>query len=148
MAAGRPTDYRAEYAEQSYKLCLLGATDKELAGFFEVAESTLGLWKLKHAAFSEAIKKGKAKADSTVAESLFKRANGYSHDAVKIVADSKAQTSMAVPYTEHYPPDTVACIFWLKNRQKEKWRDRTEHTGPDGTPIQVEIKNYALPVAK
>jgi hypothetical protein len=22
---------------------------------------------------------------------------------------------------EHHPPDTTACIFWLKNRQPEKW---------------------------
>ena len=36
-----------------------------------------------------------------------------------------------VPYTEHYPPDTTACIFWLKNRQKAAWRDRqeVEHSG-------------------
>jgi 2-keto-4-pentenoate hydratase/2-oxohepta-3-ene-1,7-dioic acid hydratase in catechol pathway len=24
---------------------------------------------------------------------------------------------------EHYPPDTTAAIFWLKNRRKEDWRD-------------------------
>lgn len=24
------------------------------------------------------------------------------------------------------PPDTTSCIFWLKNRQKDKWRDKTE----------------------
>ena len=28
---GRPTKYKEEYAEQAYKLCLLGATDKELS---------------------------------------------------------------------------------------------------------------------
>lgn len=35
MAIGRPTKYRPEFAEQARKLCLLGATDKELADFFE-----------------------------------------------------------------------------------------------------------------
>jgi CelD/BcsL family acetyltransferase involved in cellulose biosynthesis len=29
--------------------------------------------------------------------------------------------------TEHHvPPSEVACIFWLKNRQRENWRDRQE----------------------
>lgn len=134
---GRPTKYEEAYVEQGYKLCLLGATDKELADFFEVSEATLNNWKLEHPKFLESIKSGKDDADSTVAQSLFKRANGYSHEAVKIVADSKTQTSIAVPFTEHYPPDTVACIFWLKNRQKGKWRDKQDHevTGKDGMPI-------------
>ena len=28
-----------------------------------------------------------------------------------------------VPYVEHVPPDVTACIFWLKNRDPEHWRD-------------------------
>jgi hypothetical protein len=28
--------------------------------------------------------------------------------------------------TKHYPPDTTACIFWLKNRKPREWRNRTE----------------------
>ena len=39
---------------------------------------------------------------------------------------------------EHVPPDTTACIFWLKNRRKDEWRDRQEHTGADGTPLVPE----------
>ncbi|MCO6427131.1 hypothetical protein [Nitrosomonas communis] len=31
---GRPTLYREVYAEQAYRLCLLGATDEELADFY------------------------------------------------------------------------------------------------------------------
>jgi hypothetical protein len=31
-----------------------------------------------------------------------------------------------VPYVEHVPPDTVACIFWLKNRRSDLWRDKRE----------------------
>ena len=59
MPGGRPTDYRAEYAEQAEKLCLLGATDIQLADFFDVAESTIHLWKHTHPEFSESIKDGK-----------------------------------------------------------------------------------------
>jgi hypothetical protein len=44
-----------------------------------------------------------------------------------------------VPYVERYPPDTTAAIFWLKNRQREKWRDRitSEMTGPNDGPVET-----------
>jgi hypothetical protein len=27
----------------------------------------------------------------------------------------------------HLPPDTTACIFWLKNQRKDLWRDRFDY---------------------
>lgn len=33
------------------------------------------------------------------------------------------------------PPDTTACIFYLKNRDKEHWSDVQKFANPDGTPI-------------
>jgi len=141
-SVGRPTDYKAEYAEKSRKLCLLGATDKELAEFFEVCEDTINEWKRVHPEFSLSIKEGKQEADSNVADRLYKRAMGYTHDAVKIFANPTTGAEQIVPFTEHYAPDTAACIFWLKNRQKDKWRDKQdhEHSGPNGGPQQHEHK--------
>lgn len=43
-AGGRPSKYREEYADQARKLCLLGATDADLASFFEVNEDTVNEW--------------------------------------------------------------------------------------------------------
>lgn len=123
-SSGRPTKYKPEYDDLAYKYCLLGATDAELATFFEVNEDTIHEWKKVHRSFSESLKKGKAMADAEVADKLFKRATGYSHPAVKIFNDEGFP--LEVPYTEHYPPDTAAAIFWLKNRQRGKWRDKTE----------------------
>jgi len=124
MPAGRPTKYQDDYAVQAYKLCLLGAIDTELADFFEVSESTINKWKLEHEIFSESIKEGKEEADFKVAESLFHRACGYSHPEDKIFNNGGEE--MVVRTTKQYPPDTTAGIFWLKNRQKDKWRDKTE----------------------
>jgi hypothetical protein len=44
---------------------------------------------------------------------------------------------MRAEYTEHYPPDTAAGIFWLTNRQKHLWKQRqsNELTGVDGQPL-------------
>jgi len=124
MPAGRPTKYEEAYAEQAFKLCLLGSTDVQLADFFEVTESTINKWKIDYPEFSESLKKGKNEADAKVAESLYNRALGYSHPEDKIFNANGEE--MIVPTTKHYPPDTSAGIFWLKNRQKDKWRDKQE----------------------
>lgn len=126
MAAGRPTKYKPEYAAQAEKLCRLGATDAQLADFFQVAISTVSLWKVEHPAFSEAVKLPKEEADAKVEQSLYKRAMGYEHDEVDIrVIDGKV---VETPIRKFYPPDTAAMIFWLKNRKKVEWRDRIEQS--------------------
>jgi iron-sulfur cluster repair protein YtfE (RIC family) len=128
---GRPTKYREEYAEQSYKLCLLGAIDAELANFFEVNEDTIATWKKRHKKFSEAVKSGKEKADAEVALSLFKRATGYRYEEAtsEMQYDREKEANKLVVtkvVTKEVSPDTGACMAWLKNRQKTKWRDRQD----------------------
>lgn len=128
--AGRPTDYKPEYNEQARKLCLLGATDKDLADFFEVEETTVNNWKLKYPEFIESIRKGKELADANVADRLYERAIGFEHDSeeIKVVSDGAGNGSSIerVAIRKIYPPDTAAAIFWLKNRQRAKWRDKVE----------------------
>lgn len=121
---GRPPKYKEEFAEQAYNYSLLGAIDEEMADFFGVALSTFNKWKKDHPQFSESIQRGKVVADAEVANKLFNRAKGYSHPEEKIFNNNgeilRAET------TKHYPPDTAAAFIWLKNRQKDKWRDRQE----------------------
>ena len=122
---GRPSEYKPEYAEQARKLCLLGATDAELADFFNVTETTINNWKNDFPEFFESIKKGKLLADANVADRLYQRAMGYEAPDVDIrVVDGQI---IETPLTKYYPPDTPAAIFWLKNRQKAKWRDKLEN---------------------
>ena len=122
---GRKSEYREEYAEQALKLCLLGATDKEIAEFFSVSEQTLNSWKKKFPQFLESLKKGKAVADANVASRLYSRAIGYDARATKFATNEGKITDKG-EYIEHSPPDTTAAIFWLKNRQPGKWRDKKE----------------------
>lgn len=140
MAGGRPSLYKEAYAEQAYKLCLLGATDAELANFFETSEQTINSWKKKYPDFLESLKKGKALADAEIASKLFHRAKGYSHPATKIL--QYEGQPIEVEYTEHYPPDTTAAIFWLKNRRPDLWRDKqtVEHSGVDITSVTIKRK--------
>lgn len=135
---GRASAYKAEYADWAEKLAKLGATDAELADAFEVSEQTINNWKKAHIEFSLALKKGKTLADAEVASKLFHRATGYSHDDldIRVVNGEIIQT----PIIKHYPPDTTAAIFWLKNRQRNKWRDKPEgEDQEEAVPARVEV---------
>ena len=111
---GRPTDYKPEYDDQVYKLCLLGYTDAQLGVFFDVTEQTINNWKNAHPSFFESIKSGKDIADGEVVDSLRRKAMSG---------------------------DPTACIFWLKNRQPKNWRDKQEieHSGEMSVNIGKEF---------
>lgn len=132
--AGRPSKFRSEFIAQAEKLCKLGATDIELADFFEVDVRTLYRWKGENEEFCQALKTGKQVADERVERSLFARANGYEHDEVDIrVVD---HVIVQTPIRKYYPPDTTACIFWLKNRKPAEWRDKVEQELSGAVQIQ------------
>ncbi len=133
----RPSSYDPEFAKQAEKLCTLGATDAELADFFEISVSTIYRWANAYKEFCDALKAGKEACDERVVRSLYNRAVGYTFDSEKIVVVDKKVERVAIK--EHVAPDTTAQIFWLKNRRRDEWRDRQDHTmaGPNGGPIEV-----------
>lgn len=121
---GRPPEYQPSFAVVARRLCsILGATDSELAEFFGVSVGSITHWKLDHSEFLSATTITKAQADDLVEKRLYLRATGYEHKSVKIFLPPGAAEPVYAPYTEHYPPDTAAMMFWLKNRRPEAWRD-------------------------
>lgn len=124
ITLGRPTDYRPEYNNQAYKLCLLGHIDREMAEFFGVSEATFNIWKKKHSSFMESLRMGKEVADCDVAESLYHKARGFSHPEEKIFCSDGEVITYET--RKQYPPDTGACMAWLKNRQPRLWREKQE----------------------
>jgi hypothetical protein len=121
---GRKSLYREEFADQAFKLCLLGATDQELADFFEVVTATIYTWKHEHPAFLEATIAGKVKADAEVAHSLYRSATGHEVTAEKVVKNG--DSFEAVRYKQFVPADPNAAYKWLCNRRRTDWRDRHE----------------------
>lgn len=122
---GRRSTFNPDFIKIAKRLALLGLTDVEMAQVLEVSERTFNTWKKKHVEFSTALKKAKEIADARVAQSLFERATGYSHPHQEIMLHQKTGDPVVVDTVKHYPPDTTAAIFWLKNRQPDKWRDKT-----------------------
>lgn len=128
---GRKSAYKEEYVQLAENYSLLGATDKEMADFFGVTERTLNQWKKDYPEFLQSLKKGKNIADANVASKLYNRAIGYDYEEKHFETkpskkDVPPELVEAKRIKKHVPADTTAAIFWLKNRQPEKWRDRKE----------------------
>jgi hypothetical protein len=119
MKEGRPTKLTPEIIKQAKNYCILGATDVELASFFQVAVSTIYEWKNVNPQFSEATTRGKEESNARVESSLFTRACGYDKDS------------------KHYPADVKAISLWLRNRDPDRWKDlkeRMDHHTVTGDP--------------
>ncbi len=136
---GQRTKYKPEYVNQAEKLCAMGATDAEIARFFNVSVPTLSSWAAIHEDFGAALQKGGAVADATVERSLYQRAIGYSYESEKIIGEV-----IRAPIVVHVPPDVKAQIFWLKNRDPKNWRDRRE-VGMDGPMTAPRITSDMTP---
>lgn len=141
---GRPPKFKAEYVEQARKLCLLGATDQEIADFFEVDVRTVYRWKADNDEFCQALKAGKEEADARVERSLYQKAIGYEQEEVKIFMPGGAEAPVYAPYRAKIAPDTTAAIFWLKNRRPAQWRDKTEQQVSGETTMVSRIELVAL----
>lgn len=137
---GRPRLYEDRFAIQATKLCSLGATDEDLADFFGVNIRTIKRWMVEFPDFCHAVKTAKEEANDRVVRSLYQRAVGYTFDAVKIM--TSAGKEMVVPYREHVPPDVTAQIFWLKNRRKDEWRDKTEQDVNHKMSLSSEFEGF------
>ena len=91
-----------------------------------MARSTIGQWIATHPEFAEAVQQGRDIADATAVESLFTRVIGYNHQVEKVFLH-RGEPRTAI-YTVHVPPETRACMFWLRNRRPEDWRAKAETT--------------------
>ncbi len=121
---GRPSKINSINFDQLKKLVEIGFTDAQVCDFFGIPERTFNNWKQKNAKFWQSLKDWKKEADKSVEKSLYQRALGYQHEEDKIFCESGKVT--VVPTIKHYPPEVLACIYWLNNRQPGVWRQKVE----------------------
>ena len=119
---GRPSKSKSIDVELLKKLYLAGHTDFEIADFMEISPRSLYRYMIETPSFCQSIKAWKEEADNRVERSLYQRAMGYSHESEEIFCAFGKVTR--VKTIKHYPPSEVACIFWLKNRKPEQYRDK------------------------
>jgi len=163
---GNPTKFNPQIAEVANRLASKGYDDVQISEIIGICPRTLYYWKGRHADFLQSLKENKENADDLVEASLFRRATGYYHEEEKLFYDGKLGYVHRETTVKHYPPDTSAAIFWLKNRRRDQWRDSSqEPTEPVPTtsrtiksfedfcvdggyfrpfPKQVEMKDFAV----
>ena len=107
---GRPSKYKPAYCAEVVDFLAQGYSVSAFAGEIGVAASTVKLWAKDIPEFSDAVKKGQAKAIA-----FWERAT------IKLAMSGEG--------------NATACIFGLKNRASDEWADmtKTDHTSSDGS---------------
>jgi hypothetical protein len=127
---GRPTLYQPSYPDLARRFCQLGGTNEDLADFFDVARSTIDEWLRVHPEFADGVREGRDLIDMLVADKLLSRAMGYTHEGRKYVLHRGEEKE--VRNVVHYPPDVQACMFWLRNRRRKHWQERSTPPAESG----------------
>jgi len=132
-----PIKWKEDLSRQVYLLCLLGATDQEVADVFGVEPVTIDFWKRTKPEFSEAMERGKIQTDAGVAESLLKCAMGYEYEeeVVHVVRGEIFVTKIK----KYKGPDAWAANKWLSLRQRGRW---SEAQIPPQLNQQININNF------
>lgn len=113
-----------------------GFKDEDLAALFAVNIRTIDNWKNEHHEFLEALKRGKDVFDTECVETaLLKAAKGFSYTEVtkelrqgggSEVEQSKSNLVITKEVTKEVVPNSACIIFWLKNRQPDRWKDKQD----------------------
>jgi hypothetical protein len=136
---GRPSKVKLIDLEQLKFLVLKGCTDEEICQFFKINRSTFWRYQQTNPELCNTIKGWKNEADVRVERTLFESAVGYSHESEEIFCSSGKVTR--VKTVKQYAPNVLACIFWLKNRKPEQWREKQPE------PEDEELKDSLLTFA-
>lgn len=108
------------------------ATAREVAAELDVHPSTVYQWITDHAAFSEAFTYARQQTDRLVESALFKKARGFDFtETTKTTKEGGKEKDSLATVTEtvkqvYVPPDTAAAVFWLKNRDPDRWAEKTK----------------------
>lgn len=127
MARGKFKDWISE--ENLIKLTAWarnGLSDEQIAHNIGISRQTLYKWRKKDNRIEDALKKGKEVTDYEVENALFKKAIGgyFEETKERIETINGKEVKITETIKKYYPPDTTACIFWLKNRKPDDWKDR------------------------
>ena len=98
-----------------------GLIDEQIASNIGVSYSTFRDWKKKFPALSAVLKQSKDVVDRQVENALFKSAIGFEYEE-----ETVTNAGDVVLVKKYSKPNTTAQIFWLKNRKRNQWTDKSE----------------------
>jgi hypothetical protein len=137
------------------RLAELGLDESEIMYSLELTRRKFNALK-RQKSISEALTTGLETRARRVEDALYRRATGFEYEEIRTVSPlsggtkggQKTETSASAKSTKKsevsksppfggikggvtlktVPPDVTACIFWLKNRLPDKWREGKELT--------------------
>ena len=130
---GRPTKYDTEikpHLEEIKEAVAAGATYKEIAKAFGIAESTIYKYKKEKKEFSQAFMRGREKIVFEIKGALLKKALGFTYTERKTVAKKDKDGDNIVlieEYERQCLPSETAAAMLLRNYDAD-WRDQDNNT--------------------
>lgn len=128
--------YTPEKKDEILRLAEDGKTNAQIAAKLGLAVETIEKWTSQKEDLIRAIKEAKEPTDNTVEATLLQKALGYHKETVKVFFDSKTGQVIEHRYIDFVEPDTASAIFWLRNRQPDRWRESRNIQIEDTTKAQ------------
>lgn len=100
-----------------------GITDADLSKTFGISVDTFKKFLKNNPDILVAIKEDKEKCTDKVELALYTQAIGYEHYETKSSYNSVLDKWVDHQVLVYHPPNIAACIFWLKNKRPDQWRD-------------------------
>ena|GEM_PF-1462741 len=107
-----------------------GYTCEDIAGKMGVSPTTLKNYRRKNTEIEDAIRRSKDVIDYQVESALLKLATGATSKEIKIIFDYRNgewQEVQKETLVKQHAPNVSACIHWLCNRQREKWKKNLDN---------------------
>lgn len=97
-----------------------GATDTDMARFFNIGRTTWYEYKKKDARIGEALKRGRTNLVLELKGTLLKKAQGFMYEERKVIKEDGRVVREEI-YYKAAPPDVAAINLLLKNYDKDNW---------------------------
>lgn len=97
-----------------------GHTDAEISDIYGIPKDLFRAWRKAYPDFDDALKRGRLEPDTAVIEAAFKRAVGYDFKE-----EGLTRTGAVREIRRHLPPDPGMIKYWLNNRAREHWKERS-----------------------
>ena len=106
-----------------------GLTFEEIATNMGVQRPTINRWKGRNQPLREALANNRDSMDRKVENALVKNALGYKYTETKTVVEVQldgTRLQKIEKFERYAKPDSIAMLFFLKNRKPDTWRDNQQ----------------------